>query len=138
VNVLAQTLWNDLDGDKVLETTDQGLLAQVLAQRPSTTTLADSTHFCCTNTVRDNSLSVAEGALFNARMLAENLYDHQDGSFGVHNPALYNGLLAASISAVRNRYGITVQLDPQVEALVQKSLASPGVKYIQERQTASR
>ena len=140
--LLLDNLWTDTDGDQVLDQTDGGVLAAVLRQRPTTTSLADSTHYCCTNTVRDNSLSVAEGALFNARMLGENLYSHNDGSYGIHNPALYNGLIAGSIQAVRSRYGLPAGIvSSTAEAAIQKALTTQGVRYADPaaiRQTATR
>ena len=91
---------------------------------------------------KDNSLSIAEGALFNARMLAEDLYGHNDGSKGVHNPALYKGLIAGSITAVNNKYfGGAAVLSPSQANAVQKALSAPGVKYMApavQRQTAAR
>jgi predicted CXXCH cytochrome family protein len=81
VKLLIDILWVDSDHDTVLETTDGGLLPAVLAQHPSTTVAAtDSAWYCCTVDPKDNNLSVAEGALFNARMLGEELYGHNDGS----------------------------------------------------------
>jgi predicted CXXCH cytochrome family protein len=142
VQVLLDVLWTDSNKDKVLETTDGGLLPQVLALNPSTTVPAtDSAFFCCTGTTKDNNLSVAEGALFNARMLAEELYSHNDGSKGVHNPALYKGLIAGSVQAVKARYGLTSVLSPSQEAIIQKALSAPGVRYTPPaalRQTAGR
>ena len=73
VQVLIDILWRDTNHDTVLDITDGGLLPQVLAQHPSTTVPAtDSAWYCCTTSgaAKDNSLSIAEGALFNARMLA--------------------------------------------------------------------
>ena len=145
VDALLDILWNDVNGNTVLETTDGGVLAQVLAQHPSTTVPAtDSMWYCCTTPsggAKDASLSIAEGALFNARMLGDSLYSHNDGSKGVHNPALYKGLIAGSINAVKAKYGLPIILSPSQEALIQKALSAPGVKYTAPaalRQTAAR
>ena len=121
-------LWIDLNHDTVLDITDGGLLPQVLAQHPSTTVPAtDSAWYCCTSrAAKDNSLSIAEGALFNARMLGEDLYGHNDGSKGVHNPALYKGLIAGSINAVSASTACVAVLSPSQEAAVQKALSAPG------------
>ena len=109
VQQLLDILWIDANHNTVLETTDGGLLPQVLALHPSTTVPATTRcYYCCTGSAKDNSLSVAEGALFNARMLAEELYGHNDGSKGVHNPPLYKGLIAGSIQAVQDKYFPTV------------------------------
>jgi predicted CXXCH cytochrome family protein len=143
VRLLVDNLWTDIDKDQVLEETDGGVLAAVLRQRPTTVTPAtDSTHFCCTGSAKDNSLSYAEGALFNARMLADSLYSHNDGSFGVHNPALYEGLIAASISAVRTKYNLPASVvSPAAQAAIDKALSRQGVRYVAPaaaRQTATR
>ena len=142
VGVLIDILWIDLNHDTVLDVTDGGLLPQVLAQHPSTIDpAADSAWYCCTAAAKDANLSIAEGALFNARMLAEELYGHNDGSKGVHNPALYKGLIAGSINAVRAKYGLVAVLSPAQENAVQKALSAPGIKYTAPaalRQTAAR
>ena len=58
VQVLIDILWIDSDHDTVLETTDGGLLPEVLAQHPSTTVAAtDSAWYCCTVDPKDNNLS---------------------------------------------------------------------------------
>jgi len=142
VQVLIDILWVDSDHDTVLEATDGGLLPAVLAQHPSTTVAAtDSAWYCCTVDPKDNNLSVAEGALFNARMLGEELYGHNDGSKGIHNKSLYLGLIAGSINAVEDRYGLPNLLSPAQEALIQKALSAPGIRYtrpLARRQTAAR
>jgi predicted CXXCH cytochrome family protein len=142
IKVLIDILWIDTNHNTVLETTDGGLLAQVLAQHPGTTVPAtDSAFYCCTGSTKDNSLSVAEGALFNARMLGEDLYPHNDGSKGIHNPVLYRGLIAGSIDAVRAKYGLAIVLSPAQEAAIQSALSAPGIRYsapLRPRQTAAR
>ncbi len=142
MKVLLDILWIDSNHDTVLDQTDGGLLPQVLAQHPGTTVPAtDSAFYCCTGSTKDNNLSVAEGALFNARMLAEDLYAHNDGSKGIHNPALYKGLIAGSINAVRATYGLLNVLSPNQEQAVQRALSTPGVRYTAPaalRQTAAR
>ena len=77
-------------------------------------------------------MSPAEGALFNLLMLAENLYDHNDGSYGVHNPFYYEALLAASIAEVQSVYGAILPAPPSptVKALMDKALSRPGFAYI--------
>ncbi len=130
IKVLVDILWIDTNHNTVLEATDGGLLAEVLAQHPSTTVAAtDSAFYCCTSDPKDNSLSVAEGALFNARMLGEDLYPHNDGSKGIHNPVLYRGLIAGSIEAVRARYGLASVLSGAQEAAIQQALSTPGIRY---------
>ncbi len=79
----------------------------------------------------DNIVSPAEGALFNAMMFAEDLYGHNDGSYGVHNPFYYEALLAASIAEVFDVYGafLPAPPSPTVKALMDKALSRKGVRY---------
>ena len=75
-------------------------------------------------------------------MLGDSLYGHNDGSKGVHNPALYQGLIAGSIEAVNNKYfGGAAVLSPDQSAAVQKALSAPGITYTPRaalRQTTGR
>ncbi len=79
----------------------------------------------------DNIVSPAEGALFNIMMFAEDLYDHNDGSYGVHNPFYYQSLLAASIAEVNDVYDAFLPSPPSpaIKALMDKALSRPGVTY---------
>lgn len=126
VDVLANTLWSDLNGNRVLDAapTDGGLLATVRANYPGDNTVA----FCCSSGASDNFLSAAEGALFNAQMLGKDLYDHNDGSHGVHNSAFYKALLAATIASLQDRYGLA-QVAPDVADLMDRALRHPAVRY---------
>jgi len=58
--------------------------------------------------------------LFNVRLLGEDRYANGDGSLGVHNPLLYQQLLATSINQLKSRYGLPVP--PAVQALVDQTL----------------
>jgi predicted CXXCH cytochrome family protein len=134
---LANQLWNDLDptvntgGAPYISTGDAGFLRNLLfgfnGQPANPTPVGGVQAFNAT----DNVVSPAEGALFNALMLAENLYDHNDGSYGVHNPFYYEALLAASINEVRSVYGplYGAPPSPAVQALMDKALSRPGFKY---------
>jgi predicted CXXCH cytochrome family protein len=114
---LADQLWVDADGDQVLYDTtatgafnafdpgDTGLLTQI----PDPVTQINH---------KDNVVSIAEGALFNARMIAENLYANADRSKGVHNPFLSRDLLAASINSVKATYGLSLRASPEVQAIL--------------------
>jgi len=64
-------------------------------------------------------------------LLAENLYGHNDGSYGVHNPFYYKALLAASIAEVESVYAayLPTPPSPAVKALMDKALSQPGVHY---------
>jgi predicted CXXCH cytochrome family protein len=114
---LVQTLWNDVDGDRVLDAfpTDSGYLPQVYASTPSEFN-------------GSNALTTAEGALFNTMMFAEkDQYDHSDGSKGVHNPLYYEGMLSASIAAMETAYGLAPP-PPRIQALMEKALSQPGIR----------
>src|SRR5690606_21348246 len=75
--------------------------------------------------------TVAEAAKFNAMMLGEDLYDHNDGSHGVHNPFYYEALLAATISELEATYPfLRVVTDPALRAKIDKALSRPGVTYV--------
>lgn len=115
---LIWTLWKDVDGDKVLDAfpADSGYLAQIYFTTPA--------EFNGTN-----ALTTAEGALFNTMMLAEKTqYANADGSYGVHNPFYYEGLLAASIAAVQTTYGLAPP-PPAVRTLMDRALARPAVRW---------
>ncbi len=103
--------------------TDTGLLATLVQSNP-TDPVTGKLAFDAT----DNYISPAEGALFNAMMLGENLSGHRDGSFGVHNPFYAEALLGASIVSVQQTYGLP-DVSPKVQALIRRALTRPGVSY---------
>ena len=121
VAALADALWQDNDGDEVMYDTlpggrfsafdagDTGLLTQLSAAQ------ADTAYFH-----KDNVVSVAEGVLFNVRLLGEGRYANGDRSLGAHNPLLYQQLLASSISQLKARYGLPVP--PAMQVLVENTL----------------
>jgi predicted CXXCH cytochrome family protein len=121
VGALTDALWNDADGDEVMFDTlpggkfsafdpgDTGLLTQLSAAQ------ADTAYY-----YKDNVLSVAEGVFFNVRLLGEDRYANGDRSLGVHNPLLYQQLLATSIDQLKTRYGLPVP--PAVQLLVDQTL----------------
>ncbi|MDP9144654.1 MAG: cytochrome c3 family protein [Actinomycetota bacterium] len=118
VQNLVWTLWKDVDGDLSLDAfpTDSGYLAQVYQTTPAEFNGA-------------NALTTAEGALFNAMMLAEKTqYDHSDGSYGVHNPFFYEGLLAATITAMETTYGLAPP-PPPIQASMERALRRPPVRW---------
>jgi predicted CXXCH cytochrome family protein len=121
INNLLDELWTDSDGDAVLETSDGGLLPQVLAQEGS----GALNPF-------DNQFTTAEGALWNAQVAwtsqrphwgsgriegqEQSFSSHKGSGEGVHNPFLIEALLRASISAVEDRYGLTASISPRIRA----------------------
>jgi predicted CXXCH cytochrome family protein len=120
VRQLIDVLWQDLNGDQVLDAapTDAGYLPTIFQTTPG--------EFVGT----DNTLTVAEGVLFNALMLAENVnVGHSDGSKGIHNPFFYEALLSASIDAMQAAYPGLPPAAPPVQALMQKALSRPGISF---------
>ncbi len=103
---LADQLWNDLNptlnsgGEPYMDAADAGDLVYLLFTAGNPTV----------NGVQafdpdDNTVSPAGGRpIQRPMMLAEDLYDHNDGSYGVHNPFYYEALLAASIAEVNEVY----------------------------------
>ncbi len=81
---------------------DQGILALIPATEYNTT---------------DNIITVAEGVLFNMRLVSEGRYANGDRSKGVHNPFLAQSLLTASIQALNATYG-PFPLPPKTRALM--------------------
>ena len=86
----------------------------------------------------DNLITVAEGVLFNMRLVAEDRYANGDRSKGVHNPFLAQSLLTASIQALNATYG-PFPVAPRVRALMddinQRILKTRGITA---RQVSSR
>lgn len=131
INAALDALWTDSNDNDVLETTDGGLLPQVLAQEgPSEIDVFDST------------FTTAEGALWNAQLAFTSNRTHwgdgrvegQDDSFGshkgsgegVHNPFLLEALLDASAQAVADEYGLTAP----ASARSLQAQVPPGVNAI--------
>ncbi|HEX6105144.1 MAG TPA: hypothetical protein VFZ26_06130, partial [Gemmatimonadales bacterium] len=113
-------LWNDADGDTVLFTTneDGSFLAFDPGDTGLLTQIADP---AAAFTTADLQISVAEGALFNLRLVAEARYANGDRSKGVHNPFLSTALLAASINAVQTTYfAAPIRLSPEGQAIVDR------------------
>lgn len=91
IAAFADQIWVDVDGNESVNAGDTGLLTQVPSTEFSTT---------------DGILTVAEGALFNMRLVGEGRYSNGDKSLGVHNPFLAQKLLALSVNALRSTYGL--------------------------------
>jgi predicted CXXCH cytochrome family protein len=106
LKTLADALWVDTNHDGNVNAGDTGLLAQVPANQYSTA---------------DGKITIAEGALFNVKMVGEDRYDNGDKSMGVHNPFLAQAILSASIDAVTDTYGLAPP-PPAVQALVTGAL----------------
>lgn len=129
IAVLADLIWADTDGDQVLyDTTSTGVFnafdagdTGLLTEIPDPVTAINH---------KDQQVSVAEGALFNVRLVGEERYANGDRSKGVHNPFLSTALLAASIEALQATYGVSVRLSPEAQAILQRM--SP---QLQQRRT---
>ncbi len=110
VNQLLDQIWFDTNGDAQLDSFDDGLLPRVVGQH-------DPSQF----DLSDDVVTVAEGALWNAQLAAtddrpwfadgevfgEHFSAHPSGGNGVHNPRLLKTLLAESIQALMDEYGLT-------------------------------
>jgi predicted CXXCH cytochrome family protein len=130
MDLLTDFLWADTDRDSVMETTDGGLLPEVLAQAVAQGNLDEINLY---NTV----LTTAEGAIWNAQLAfthereywsrftvagqrsCDNVATptctatgstntaHKSSGEGAHNPFLLEALLVESIRALQDEYGVT-------------------------------
>jgi predicted CXXCH cytochrome family protein len=138
MNFLVDQLWDDTDGDEVLETTDGGLLPLVLAQAIGAGELNEMNLY-------DDVLTPAEGAIWNAQLaytserevwsgfvvdgqlscaptttcteMGERNTAHKSSGEGVHNPFLLEALMLASLSYLQDYYGVpgpALDLQPQL------------------------
>ncbi len=96
VDNYVNTLWIDADGDRVIDAfpADSGLLPKVKELFPTEINPSNTT------------ITVGDGAEYNARMFSKRLYAAADGSHGVHNPFYYEALLIATINSVRATYAL--------------------------------
>ncbi len=119
IAVLADQIWTDTDGDQVLyETTEDGTFS---AFDPGDTGLLTQIPNPAVNfNPNDDSLSVAEGVLFNVQLIAEGRASNGDRSKGVHNPGLSTSLLGASINALQDAYGLSLHVPPETQALLDR------------------
>jgi predicted CXXCH cytochrome family protein len=113
---LTDQLWTDSNNNGTIDPypTDGGLLPKIVA---NATTAADSNAI----NLSDNTLTVAEGAIWNAQLAATHdrpqwlagtvfgrtFSAHYSSGEGVHNPFLLEALMIASIQAVENTYGVS-------------------------------
>jgi len=113
IALLTNQLWVDANGNGKLDPfpTDSGYLAQV------------STQVSTTDTVQ----TVADGVMFNVNTFGLHRYSNGDNSMGVHNPFLYQAILAASITAMKSTYGLSAP-PPNVQVVIDRALARVGKK----------
>lgn len=127
-NLLDQ-IWTDANANAVIDSTDGGLVPQLVARALRTgATGADSAEINFGST----TTTVAKGALFNASLAATDQREHflngtvlgrsftahQGSGNGVHNPFLLEALLTSSIDALRSTYALPAppRLNLQVQA----------------------
>src|SRR5574341_146125 len=148
---LTDQSWVDTDGDAVMETTDGGVLPQVLAQAIAANNLNEINLY-------DKPLTVAEGAIWNAQLAFTHDREywssfkvqgqksctpsatcttqgstntaHKSSGEGVHNPFLLDALLTASTQTVQSTYGVAP--DKPVDLTVQTT-PPPGVRVAPRR-----
>ena len=127
-NLLDQ-IWTDANANSVIDSTDGGLVPQLVkrALRPGATA-ADTAAI----NFGSNVTTVAKGALFNAALaatddrqyflngtvLGKGFATHMASGNGVHNPFLLEALLTSSIDALHTSYGLPAppRLSLQVQA----------------------
>lgn len=130
MDVLTDALWADTDNDSVMETTDGGLLPQILAQAIAANNLNEINLYD-----NDPDLTPADGAIWNAQLAstANRAYwrrftisgqkscepqdtcttegstntAHRSSAEGVHNPFLLEALLLESIDYLKSYYGLS-------------------------------
>lgn len=127
-NLLDQ-IWTDANANGVIDSTDGGLVPQLVARalRPGATAV-DSAQI----DFGSATTTVAKGALFNAALaatderqyflngtvLGKGFVTHMASGNGVHNPFLLEALLTSSIAALHTSYGLPAppRLNLQVQA----------------------
>lgn len=134
---LTDQLWNDVNANGIMDPypTDTGLLPKIVANAK---TKADSNQINLT----DNTLTVAEGAIWNAelgathdrpqwqsgKVFGRTFTSHYASGEGVHNPFLLEALLTASIQAVQSTYAVA---PPQAIDLTVHAAPPPGLHTAQ-------
>jgi len=147
MNTLTDLLWNDVNGNAVLESTDTGLLPRILAQAIGAGNLNAINLY-------DNVLTPAEGAIWNAQLARTDQRPqwasftvlgqksctptttcttqgssntaHKSSGEGVHNPFLLEALLLASIDYLTTYYNLP---SPPAD-LSMHATVPPGVRAL--------
>jgi len=124
IALLVNTLWNDVNGNQKLDTfpIDSGYLAQIYEKNKADLTNA-------------TAVTPAEGCLFDAQMLGENLAANGDRSYGVHNPFLAAALLQSCITELQGQYAYLAPPPPMVQAILDAPLA--GLRSVPKRAEAA-
>jgi predicted CXXCH cytochrome family protein len=114
---LVDQLWTDRNSNGVIDATDGGAIAQMVARNSAADRAALD--------FSSNVTTTAKGALWNAALAATDnrpnflsgkVYNwtfatHEASGGGVHNPFLLEALLTASIAAVKSEYALPGQAD---------------------------
>ena len=136
LNNYLDQIWADANANGVIDSTDGGLIPQLVARAVRTgATAADSAPI----NFRNNVTSVAKGTLWNAalaatedrpyflsgKVLGNGFATHMASGNGVHNPFLLKALLTSSIAALHTTYGLPTppMMNPQVQGPL-----PPGVR----------
>jgi hypothetical protein len=147
MNTLTDLLWNDVDNDSIMESTDTGILPQVLAQAIGAGNLNEINTY-------DNVLTPAEGAIWNAQLARTNERQqwssfkvsgqlsctptttcttqgssntaHKSSGEGVHNPFKLEALLLASIDYLGTYYSLPA---PPANLTIQATVP-PGTRRL--------
>ncbi|HJP57186.1 MAG TPA: cytochrome c3 family protein [Gemmatimonadales bacterium] len=109
---LRDQLWQDLNHNSTVDATDGGYLGTLKATRPAEFTA-------------DNTITAAEGAEFNVKMVGEGVYGNGDRSLGVHNPFLAEALMRANILELQSVYGLAAPAAP-VERILESPMPGAG------------
>jgi hypothetical protein len=120
LNPLRDQIWIDSNHNEAVDATDGGYLGTIKATNPSQFTA-------------DNTITAAEGAEFNVKMVGEGIYGNGDRSLGVHNPFLAVALLRANIQELQSVYGLTAPAAP-VQQILQSPLGGAGPQSAGVRQ----
>jgi predicted CXXCH cytochrome family protein len=135
LNNLLDQIWIDTDKNGTIDSTDGGLIPQLVARaQRSGATAADTAEIFFGN----NITTVAKGTLWNAalaatedrkyflsgKVLNRNFATHMASGNGVHNPFLLEALLTSSIAALHTTYGLP---SPPVDLRVQAT-PPPGLR----------
>jgi predicted CXXCH cytochrome family protein len=129
-------IWLDSNGNGVIDSTDGGLLPQLVAKAMRAgATAADSAPLDFGST----TTTVAKGTLWNAALAAtddrlyflsgkvfgKNWAAHQASGNGVHNPFLLQALLSSSIAALHSTYNLTAPANVDLRVT---ATPPPGVR----------
>ena len=127
LNNLLDQIWTDNNANGIIDSTDVGLIPQLVARamRPSATAADTAAIF-----FGNNITTVAKGTLWNAalaatedrpyflsgKVLNRTFATHMASGNGVHNPFLLEALLTSSIASLHSTYGLP---SPPVDLRVQ-------------------